>query len=124
MSIISRHVFTAIVFSLLITLATIGVTLAVFPLDDWSLIWNQTFYDVPFLVFVIGIPIVSGVIIGVSMGWYWRQRLQRVSKHLDEIEKARRFLPMMTHIKNLQEFNFTWNKYRKEFGFKRRMLSG
>lgn len=90
MSPILRHVFTAILFTLLITLMMIGITLAAFPLDNWSLIIDRTIYDVPFLVFVLGIPIIAGVIIGVTTGWYWRQRLQRVSKHLDEIAKGQK----------------------------------
>src|SRR5699024_1326416 len=87
---ILRHVFTATLFSLIITLVIVGVTLAAFPPDDWSLILNKTIYDVPFLVLVFSIPIVAGAIIGITTGGYWRQRLQRVSRHLDEIAKGQK----------------------------------
>lgn len=90
MNTISRHVFTAIVFSLLISLIMIGVTLAAFPLKDWSFILEKTLYDIPYIAFVISIPVVAGAIFGVSAGWYWQQRLQRVSKHLDEIAKGQK----------------------------------
>ncbi|SFD95462.1 two-component system, NarL family, sensor histidine kinase LiaS [Lentibacillus persicus] len=88
MSPILRHVFAAILFSLLITLVMLGITFAVFPLNDWALIMESTLYDVPFFVLVPSVPIVAGAIIGITTGWYWRQRLQSVSRHLDEIEKG------------------------------------
>ncbi|TFJ91810.1 sensor histidine kinase [Lentibacillus salicampi] len=87
---ILRHVFTAILFSLLITLVMIGITFAAFPPDDWSLIWRKTIYDVPFLVLVFSVPTVAGAIIGITTGGYWRQRLQRVSRHLDEMAKGQK----------------------------------
>ncbi|WP_164668181.1 sensor histidine kinase [Virgibacillus doumboii] len=90
MSPILRHVFTAILFSLLITLVMIGVTFIAFPLDDWSLLLKKTLYDIPFYVFVVSIPVVAGAIIGITTGWYWRQRLQQVSRHLDEIVKGQK----------------------------------
>ena len=90
MSPILRHVFTAILFSLLITFVMLGIMFAAFPLDDWALLLEKTIYDVPFFVLVLSIPAVAGAIIGITTGLYWRQRLQSVSRHLDEIAKGQK----------------------------------
>ncbi|SFA90084.1 two-component system, NarL family, sensor histidine kinase LiaS [Lentibacillus halodurans] len=100
---ILRHVFTAILFSLLITFVMIGVTFATFPLDDWSLILEKTIYDVPFFILVFSIPVVAGAIIGMTTGWYWRQRLQSVSRNLDEIAKGQKISAADEPYKELEK---------------------
>ncbi|MFC4558714.1 sensor histidine kinase [Virgibacillus kekensis] len=90
MKIIFRHTLTAIAFSLLITIFIAGITLAAFPPDDWAQIWFRELYDLPYWALIAGIPVVAGGIIGISTGWYWRQRLQQVARHLDEIVKGQK----------------------------------
>lgn len=90
MSTMLRHVFTAIFFSVFITLIVVGLTFAAFPPDEWAFIIERTIYDIPFYVYVIGTPITAGAVIGLLTGWYWRQRIQRVERHLDEVAKGQK----------------------------------
>ncbi|UJL45228.1 sensor histidine kinase [Virgibacillus sp. NKC19-16] len=91
MSTIIRHVFTAILFSLFIAVILVGLTLLAFPLDDWSLIFKQEIGNVSFLVLVIGTSITAGTILGLSTGWYWKQRLHQIDRRLDEMVKGQKF---------------------------------
>src|SRR5699024_4861683 len=85
MKTIIRHVFTAVLLSLIMSLVMAGVVLAAFPLDDWTAIFERTLYDVPFLVYVLAVPVAIGTVIGIITGLYWRQRLQHIERILNEV---------------------------------------
>lgn len=88
MMMIFRYVLSGILLSTLLTLMVLVVTFIVFPLDDWSLIWETTVYDLSFL-YVIGIfPVVVGMIVGGVIGWNHRQRLQYIHRQLDDLLKG------------------------------------
>ncbi|MEC5425000.1 sensor histidine kinase [Virgibacillus sp. C22-A2] len=86
MNTIIRHVFTAILFSILISVIIAGLTLAAF-LDDWSTVLEQKVGDISFLLLVFAIPITAGLIIGIVTGVYWRQRMIRIEKQMEAILK-------------------------------------
>ncbi|MBY7144030.1 sensor histidine kinase [Virgibacillus sp. NKC19-3] len=91
MSTMIRHVFTAVLFSLFLALILVGLTLLIFPLDDWSLILKKEIGNVSFLLLVIGISITLGTILGLSIGRYWKQRLHQIEHRLDEMVKGQKF---------------------------------
>jgi len=93
MSMIIRHVFTAILLSILFACAIVGLTLMVFPPTDWSDIWKVEIGQVSFAVWVIGIAISAGAIIGISIGWYWKQRLHSITRKLDDLAKGQKLNP-------------------------------
>lgn len=90
MNTIIRHIFTAVLFSLLTAVVVLAVAFAAFPPDDWSVLWTREISGVPFLAIVIGIPILLGIVIGTTTGWYWLQRLHRIDRHLDDLIKGQR----------------------------------
>ncbi|WP_337019859.1 histidine kinase, partial [Oceanobacillus massiliensis] len=90
MIIVIRHVFTAIVFSLLFAVLAIGTTFLFFPPADWSDVWTQEFANVSFVVWVFGIAISIGTITGLTLGWYWKQRFHQLEKKLDQIVKGQK----------------------------------
>ncbi|WP_067727191.1 sensor histidine kinase [Oceanobacillus damuensis] len=85
-----RPVFTAILFSVLFALLLVGVTLLFFPPANWSAVWTEGFGNVSFIVWVLGIAILIGTITGLSIGWYWKQRLHQVERKLDQIVKGQK----------------------------------
>jgi NarL family two-component system sensor histidine kinase LiaS len=89
MNMILKHVFTAVLFTLLISLVMVSFTYFVF-VDDWSLLFQQRIADVSFLLLVVLIPVAAGVIIGIVTGVYWRQRLHRIEKQLSDISKGQK----------------------------------
>ncbi|MFD1038799.1 sensor histidine kinase [Virgibacillus byunsanensis] len=113
MNTVVRHVFTAILFSLIISIMMITVTFIAFPLDDWAFVVDRNLYDIPFLVFVFSIPIVAGMIIGITTGLYWRQRLHQIDRQLNEMVKGQKFTideepykeleSIQSHMEQIQE---------------------
>ncbi|MFZ3576708.1 sensor histidine kinase [Virgibacillus sp. DJP39] len=90
MNIIVRHVLTAVLFSVFISVVGIGVTLLTFPLDGWTLLLHQEFLNVSYLLLIFIIPVIAGFIIGTSTGLYWRQRLHRIDRQLDQLIKGQK----------------------------------
>ncbi|WP_068672870.1 sensor histidine kinase [Oceanobacillus sp. Castelsardo] len=90
MNIIIRHIFTSVLFSILLSMAIIGITFLFFPLEEWNLIWNEKLGSVSFLLWIIGITIVTGIIFGVTIGLYWKQRVYDVERNLDELIKGKK----------------------------------
>lgn len=101
MKTIIRHVLTAVVLSLIISLIIVGVVFIAFPLDDWMRLIEKKMYDVPFLVIIFGIPIVIGMISGIITGIYWRQRLAYIERQLGDIIKGRNVPNDMNPYKEL-----------------------
>lgn len=88
MNIIFRHVFIANIFSILLTIVLMSITFVLFPLDRWSLLWQAKMGNVSFFVWIGGIAIGIGTIVGLSTGWYWKQRIDQIHRNLDEIIKG------------------------------------
>lgn len=88
MKTVIRHVLTAVVLSLVISLFIAGFIFVTFPLDDWMLLIEKRIYDIPFLAFLFGVPIVIGIISGIITGVYWNKRLNYVERELDDIIKG------------------------------------
>ncbi|MBM7600629.1 NarL family two-component system sensor histidine kinase LiaS [Virgibacillus halotolerans] len=89
MNTILRHVFTAILFSFILSIIITGITLVAF-LEDWSLILDHKVGEISYLAMVLIIPIVSGIIIGTVSAWYWQQRVRRIERQLDELAKGQK----------------------------------
>lgn len=54
------------------------------------LIWNEKLGSVSYLLWIIGITIVTGIIFGVTIGVYWKQRVYEVERDLDELIKGKK----------------------------------
>jgi NarL family two-component system sensor histidine kinase LiaS len=102
MNMIFKHVFTAVLFTLLISLMMVSFTYFIF-MDDWSLIFQQQVGDISFLLLVIVIPVLAGIIIGIVTGVYWKQRLQRIEKQLLDIAKGQKLTADVEPYKELDK---------------------
>lgn len=85
---ILRHVLTWVIYSVSVTIIILGFTLIAFPLTDWSLLFEKKIFDFPFLGIVFIIPIVIGIIVGLTIGWHWRQRLHFIVRQLTQLVKG------------------------------------
>lgn len=89
MSTIIRHVFTTVIFSIIISLIMVAITIVAF-VDDWSLVLRQSVGEVSFLFLIFIIPISAGLIIGIVTGVHYRQRMHQIERQLDEIIKGQK----------------------------------
>src|SRR5699024_6317606 len=90
MSTVLRHMLTGIIYSLVFALSLIGLLLFVFPIGELSLLWETELGNVPFLFWIAGIILISGTVFGMSVGWYWKQRIHRIERKLEALGKGQR----------------------------------
>lgn len=90
MNIILRHVVTGVLYSLFLSIVIAGIIFIAFPLDDWSVLLKQHIYNFPFIWFLLIIPILIGIVSGISTGWYWRQRLHQIHRQLNDVVKGQK----------------------------------
>lgn len=87
MSIFIKHIFTAIIYSVLLTLLILITTFITFPLMDWTMLYEQEIADVPFGLFVFILPVLAGLIIGIVTSMYWKRRLHKIEVQLYDLLK-------------------------------------
>ncbi|RKQ35510.1 sensor histidine kinase [Oceanobacillus halophilus] len=90
MNILLRHVLTSVMFSIILALMLLGITFLFFPLSDWTMIWKQEFGNVSYLIWMLGIVIAIGIVVGFSIGIYWKQRIYHIDRKLGEIVKGQK----------------------------------
>lgn len=90
MSTVIRHIFPAILYTFIFTLAILSLVFLVFPLEEISFLWEKEIGNVSFLIWIIGLMITGGTIFGLTVGWYWKQRLYHIEKKLDDLSKGQR----------------------------------
>ncbi|MGM8365908.1 sensor histidine kinase [Virgibacillus sp. W0181] len=117
MKMMIRYVVVGIVFSVLVALLMIGTTLLAFPPDDWADLLSRKLFDVSYYWLAGGIPLAIGAIIGISVGWYWRQHLRKIDRQLKELVKGQTVTGMAEQDIELEKINESieqlqekWNK--------------
>ncbi|WP_156288463.1 sensor histidine kinase [Oceanobacillus salinisoli] len=127
MNLIIRHVLTSVMFSLLIALMILGITFLFFPLEDWTLIWNQKFGNVSYLFWILGTAIVIGIIVGLTIGFYWKQRIYYVDRGLDELVKGQKLSTDSDSYKELegifQHMNDLQDKMKRQVELSQRLAT-
>ena len=90
MNTVIRHVFPALLYSFIFALSILALVFLVFPLDELSFLWEKEIGNVSFLIWIFGLIVAGGTIFGLSIGWYWKQRLHRIDRKLDELSRGQR----------------------------------
>ncbi|MFS0671655.1 histidine kinase [Ornithinibacillus sp. 179-J 7C1 HS] len=83
-----RHMMIGIIYSLVLVVLSVGLFFFLQEEFSWSLLLEMRLGDVSFLLAVLGIATVSGAILGISIGWYWKQRIQDLDRKLDSLIKG------------------------------------
>jgi two-component system, NarL family, sensor histidine kinase LiaS len=89
MSIIQRQVIWNIGFSVIIALVVAAAFIIVFPIADWSELWNRHFMDIPFVIFIPAFSIAIGILLGIISGMFWRRQFQSVEHSLHQLEQGK-----------------------------------
>lgn len=118
MSTVLRHMIIGIVFSIILTVMLIAFMFFMIDGLEWSMLVDVKIWDVSFLTAVLGIAIISGAIMGISIGWYWKQRIRQIDKKLDNLVKGQSIHiedDSYTEVKSLQQkLNQLQEKIRKQ----------
>ncbi|WP_085506386.1 sensor histidine kinase [Thalassobacillus devorans] len=90
MNMVMRQILSAVLFSILITIIIAGTTFLAFPLKEWERLWEVEVFDFPYLMVIVGAPLIIGMIIGVVYGWFWRRKLHGIDRQLNELVKGQK----------------------------------
>jgi two-component system, NarL family, sensor histidine kinase LiaS len=89
MSIIQRQIVWNVCFSVILAFAVAAAFIVVFPISEWSELWNRHFMDIPFVIFIPAFSIAVGILLGLVSGMFWRRQLQNVEHSLQHLEQGR-----------------------------------
>jgi two-component system, NarL family, sensor histidine kinase LiaS len=89
MSTSQRQIVSTVGLSFLIALVVSAILFFVFPLKDWSGLWDRHVMGIPFVIFIPAFSITIGVILGVSSGIFWRRQFLVIDHSLHQLEEGR-----------------------------------
>ncbi|MFJ7362992.1 sensor histidine kinase [Peribacillus frigoritolerans] len=101
MSILTRQILTALSVAFVLSLALPAMVFFIFPLSDWSLLWEKVVMGLPFVIFLPSLVMTVGLIYGVISGMFWKRQLERVDEGLQFLEQGR--LPSQQETYPIQE---------------------
>lgn len=101
MSIMTRQILTALGVSFVLSLALPAAVFFIFPLSDWSVLWEKVVMGLPFVIFLPSLVITVGLFYGVVSGLFWKRQLERVDEGLYLLEQGR--LPSQQEAYPVQE---------------------
>ncbi|MFE4810075.1 sensor histidine kinase [Peribacillus simplex] len=101
MSILTRQILTALGVAFVLSLALPAAVFFIFPLSDWSLLWEKVVMGLPFVIFLPSLVMTVGLIYGVVSGMFWKRQLERVDEGLYLLEQGR--LPSQQETYPIQE---------------------
>ena len=101
MSILTRQILTALGVAFVLSLALPAAVFIIFPLSDWSLLWEKVVMGLPFVIFLPSLVMTVGLIYGVVSGMFWKRQLERVDEGLHFLEQGR--LPSQHETYPVQE---------------------
>jgi two-component system, NarL family, sensor histidine kinase LiaS len=89
MSTVQRQIVWGGAFAFVLACLTTAVLFIVFPLAEWSDLWEKHFMGTPVSLFIPASSIVIGVIFGVVSGYFWRNQLNLVDQSLHLLEEGK-----------------------------------
>ncbi|CAH0191978.1 Sensor histidine kinase LiaS [Peribacillus frigoritolerans] len=101
MSIMTRQILTALGVAFVLSLALPAIVFFIFPLSDWSVLWEKVVMGLPFVIFLPSLVMTVGLIYGVVSGMFWKRQLERVDEGLHFLEQGR--LPSKQETYPIQE---------------------
>ncbi|MFJ9383671.1 sensor histidine kinase [Peribacillus sp. NPDC101481] len=101
MSILTRQILTALGVAFVLSLALPAAVFFIFPLSDWSLLWEKVVMGLPFVIFLPSLVMTVGLIYGVVSGMFWKRQLERMDEGLYLLEQGR--LPSQQETYPVQE---------------------
>ncbi|PEO46224.1 two-component sensor histidine kinase [Bacillus sp. AFS026049] len=97
MSIMTRQILTALGVAFVLSLALPAMVFFIFPLSDWSVLWEKVVMGLPFVIFLPSLVMTVGLIYGVVSGMFWKRQLERVDEGLHFLEQGRLPSPQETY---------------------------
>jgi two-component system, NarL family, sensor histidine kinase LiaS len=88
MSTLQRQILWGVGFSFLMMALLFAAFFFVFPLSEWSELWERDIADIPFLLFIPAASVASGIFFGLLTGLFWRRNLLSIDRLLHQLEEG------------------------------------
>lgn len=102
MNIIIRHTLTSVLYAILLAMIILGITFFFFPFGNWTILWNTQKGNVSYLFWIVGTVVTIGAIFGISIGIYWKQRINYTERLLDDLVKGQKLSNNIDSYKELE----------------------
>ncbi|WHY78717.1 sensor histidine kinase [Neobacillus sp. WH10] len=89
MSTTGRQIVWSVGFSSLIAIIVGAVFIFVFPLNNWSELWDRNVMDIPIIIFIPVFSIAVGILSGGASGLFWRKQFLSIEHALHQLEEGR-----------------------------------
>lgn len=89
MSTTQRQMVWSIGLSFVIAIAVAAIFFVVFPLSNWSSLWDRNFMGIPFVIFIPAFSITVGICIGAVSGMFLRRQLLFLDHSLHQLEEGK-----------------------------------
>jgi NarL family two-component system sensor histidine kinase LiaS len=89
MSTTQRQMMWSVGLSFVIAIAVAAIFFVVFPLSNWSSLWDRNFMGIPFVIFIPAFSITVGIFIGAVSGMFWRRQLFFLDQSLHQLEEGK-----------------------------------
>jgi two-component system, NarL family, sensor histidine kinase LiaS len=107
MSTVGKQLAAGLLFSLSVLIVLSLSFFYLYPLDDWSLLWEVEVMDIPGIGFIILVSVLMGIIFGLRSGWLHKKQLREIEDALLYVEQGKTFTPAETSVTELQHI---WKK--------------
>lgn len=89
MRMVQRQIIWDVCLSLLFTFVLGAIFLTVFPISDWSELWQSKVMDIPVGIFIPSVSVTCGILSGIVIGQYWRNQFKVIEKGLNDLADGR-----------------------------------
>jgi len=107
MSTTGRQIVWSVGFSALIAIIVGAVFIIVFPLNNWSELWDRNVMGTPIVIFIPAFSIAVGILSGGASGLFWRKQFLSIEHSLHQLEEGRQLdvkeKPSVTEMQMIAE---------------------
>jgi len=107
MSTTGRQIVWSVGFSALIAIIVGAVFIFVFPLNNWSELWDRNVMGTPIVIFIPAFSIAVGILSGGASGLFWRKQFLSIEHSLHQLEEGRQLdvkeKPSVTEMQMIAE---------------------
>lgn len=91
MTIMQKQMIWSVFFAIILFAIFTFIYFSIFPVENWSLVFDAKIFDLPIFIFIPGIAIALGIIFGLSISVTYKKQLEMIEEGLSELEQGRFF---------------------------------
>src|SRR5699024_11227398 len=85
MKLLLKQFFILFMYGLLIIFSILSFTFFIFPLDDWSLLYQAKIFNLSYPVVIVGLLAVFAMLMAIITTITWRQSAVYIEKHIERL---------------------------------------